>query len=76
MFYFGKLYLNEVLLCVMCYIIIGSIICDVTARYASQWCTNIQKMRVNNEWWKETLSNYSPPLNEVELEDNDIKSSL
>ena len=49
---------------------------DITPRYASQWCTNIQKMRISHIWWEESLHNYSPSSDEKELEDNDIKGVI
>ncbi|XP_052778468.1 DNA repair protein complementing XP-C cells-like [Mya arenaria] len=29
---------------------------DVTARYASQWLTETRKLRVDRDWWGETLA--------------------
>lgn len=46
---------------------------DVTARYASQWCTNTRKTRIDDDWWAESFQCYAPPIHEYELEDDDIK---
>ncbi|XP_048741387.2 DNA repair protein complementing XP-C cells homolog isoform X2 [Ostrea edulis] len=47
---------------------------DVTARYASKWMTETRKLRVDPEWWEETLSVYRDK--EDEVEDEEIKASL
>lgn len=52
----------------------AAVISDVTPRYASQWCNGVCKLRVDSNWWNETLLVYAPPHHEVELEDKDIKS--
>ena len=33
---------------------------DVTCRYASKWMTETQKLRIDRDWWKETLKPYTP----------------
>ncbi len=51
---------------------IGSHVSDVTARYDSQWCTCTLKSRVGVAWWAESLRSYAPPIDEQELEEEDI----
>ena len=46
---------------------------DVTARYASEWCTATRKLRLN-EWWQETLQPYASSKADREMEDEDIMS--
>ncbi|XP_061186504.1 DNA repair protein complementing XP-C cells homolog [Saccostrea echinata] len=47
---------------------------DVTARYASNWMTDTRKLRVDPEWWEETLSVYK--CEEDRAEDEEIKANL
>ncbi|XP_062593298.1 DNA repair protein complementing XP-C cells homolog [Saccostrea cucullata] len=47
---------------------------DVTARYASNWMTETRKLRVDPEWWDETLSVYK--CEEDRAEDEEIKANL
>ncbi|KAL3852981.1 hypothetical protein ACJMK2_016578 [Sinanodonta woodiana] len=50
---------------------------DVTARYASQWMTETRKLRIESDWWEETLEPYRPLNTDVEeREDQEIKSHL
>ena len=50
---------------------------DVTARYASQWLTNTQKFRADEEWWAETMDLYKPlDIEMEEQEDREIQSHL
>ena len=46
---------------------------DVTARYASDWCTATRKLRLN-EWWQETLQPYAASKEDREMEKEDIMS--
>ena len=46
---------------------------DVTARYASNWCTHGRKQRLSEEWWEESLRPYEPSSwEEREAEEEDI----
>lgn len=47
---------------------------DVTARYASDWCTATRRLRLSESWWQETLEPYAPSKEERELEEDDIMS--
>ena len=47
-------------------------VCDVTARYASHWCTHVRKQRLNEPWWAETLAPLSPSREEKEEEEEDF----
>lgn len=47
-------------------------VCDVTARYASHWCTHVRKQRLSEAWWAETLDPLSPSLEEKEEEEEDF----
>lgn len=49
---------------------------DVTARYASDWCTATRRLRLSESWWKETLEPYALSKEERELEEEDIMSKL
>lgn len=49
---------------------------DVTARYAYRWCTHTHKIRVDAEWWGETLRPFKPPVDEVDMEEEDIKGVI
>lgn len=49
---------------------------DVTARYASDWCTATRRFRLSESWWKETLEPYGLSKEERELEEEDIMSEL
>ncbi|KAL1459358.1 hypothetical protein WDU94_011346 [Cyamophila willieti] len=44
---------------------------DLTKRYAPQWLTNTQKLRVDSSWWKKTLKPYAPPSTVWEREENE-----
>lgn len=44
---------------------------DVTARYASKWMTETRKLRVDPEWWSETLGVFR--CEEDSTEDEEIK---
>uniref|UniRef100_A0A8D8YT42 DNA repair protein complementing XP-C cells n=1 Tax=Cacopsylla melanoneura TaxID=428564 RepID=A0A8D8YT42_9HEMI len=44
---------------------------DLTKRYAPQWLTNTQKLRVDASWWKKTLRPYVPPSTVWEREENE-----
>lgn len=47
---------------------------DVTARYASDWCTATRRFRLSESWWQETLQPYAATKEERELEEEDIMS--
>lgn len=47
---------------------------DVTARYASKWMTETRKLRVDPEWWSETLGVFR--CEEDSTEDEEIKANL
>ena len=47
---------------------------DVTARYASQWMTDTRKLRVDPEWWRETLEVFRCEGDSTE--DEEIKGQL
>jgi len=47
-------------------------VCDVTARYASHWCTQVRRQRLSEEWWAEALSSLSPDPQEREEEEEDL----
>ena len=47
-------------------------VCDVTARYASHWCTHVRKQRLSEPWWAETLAPLSPSREEQEEEEEDF----
>ena len=47
-------------------------VCDVTARYASHWCTHVRKQRLSEPWWAETLAPFSPSREEKEEEEEDF----
>ncbi|XP_078339713.1 DNA repair protein complementing XP-C cells-like isoform X2 [Crassostrea virginica] len=47
---------------------------DVTARYASQWMTDTRKLRVDPEWWRETLEVFRCEGDSTE--DEEIKANL
>lgn len=50
---------------------------DVTARYASQWLTETQKLRVDSEWWEEALQpNICPDKQRNKIEDEELNSRL
>ncbi|XP_052779234.1 DNA repair protein complementing XP-C cells-like [Mya arenaria] len=50
---------------------------DVTARYASQWLTETRKLRVDRDWWGETLAPYSSQDKQAdEQEDQQMAASL
>ena len=49
---------------------------DVTPRYASQWCTSTCKNRIDSKWWSECLQPFTPPIEECELENEDITGLL
>ncbi|KAK3585967.1 hypothetical protein CHS0354_038511 [Potamilus streckersoni] len=50
---------------------------DVTARYASQWMTETRKLRIESDWWEETLEPYRPRNTDMEeREDQEMKSHL
>ena len=49
---------------------------DITARYASGWCTHTRKHRLSGDWWSEVLQPYSPDKAECEQEEEDILSML
>ena len=52
---------------------LGCIVRDVTARYASKWCTHVRKQRLSEEWWEESLRPYEPSSREErEAEEEDI----
>ncbi|WAR25678.1 XPC-like protein [Mya arenaria] len=49
---------------------------DVTARYASQWLTETRKLRVDRDWWGETLAPYSSQDKQAdEQEDQQMAAS-
>ena len=55
------------------YVCIARIVRDVTARYASDWCTEARKHRVSQSWWEETLRPYqSQDLMETMQENEEI----
>ena len=33
----------------------NALVCDVTPRYASDWCSRVYKQRLDREWWTESL---------------------
>ena len=47
---------------------------DVTPRYTSNWCTSTRRMRLSEEWWRETLEPYAGDHEEGLVEDGDILS--
>ena len=47
---------------------------DVTARYASGWCTHTHKQRLDDVWWAESLRPYQPSRLDGEEEDKDLLS--
>ncbi|XP_053377117.1 DNA repair protein complementing XP-C cells-like [Mercenaria mercenaria] len=50
---------------------------DVTARYASQWLTETRKLRVESEWWEETLKPYKcPDMARDKIEDQELNFHL
>ncbi|XP_071082205.1 DNA repair protein complementing XP-C cells-like [Haliotis cracherodii] len=50
---------------------------DVTARYASQWMSHTRKLRVDPEWWDETLELYKNPAPEQgDNDEDDIRAQL
>ena len=51
----------------------GCTVRDVTARYASNWCTYGHKQRLGDEWWEESLRPFEPTSqDEREAEEEDI----
>ena len=56
--------------------ILDHMIYDVTPRYASQWCTNTCKNRIDSKWWSECLQPFTPPIEECELENEDMTGLL
>ncbi|KAI5702624.1 hypothetical protein M8J75_002241 [Diaphorina citri] len=44
---------------------------DLTKRYAPQWLTMTQKLRVDSAWWKKTLKPYVPPKTVWEREEDE-----
>ena len=48
---------------------------DVTARYASNWCTGTRSRRLSESWWREVLQLYAPSREEREREEDDIMSN-
>lgn len=50
---------------------------DLTKRYAPQWLTNTQKLRVDAKWWRKTLKPYAPANTVWEREENeDLEQQL
>lgn len=50
---------------------------DVTRRYAPQWMTVTRKVRVEPEWWNETMAPFLPAKNAREKEeDEDLDRQL
>ena len=48
-------------------------VCDVTARYASDWCTDTRKHRVDEKWWVQSLRPFKPDdIIEIMEENEDI----
>ena len=43
---------------------------DVTQRYASNWMSHTRKIRVDSEWWQETLAPYQPKNKERDHEES------
>ena len=33
---------------------------DITQKYASNWVTQTRKLRIDEDWWRETLYPYKP----------------
>ncbi|XP_046556773.1 LOW QUALITY PROTEIN: DNA repair protein complementing XP-C cells-like [Haliotis rubra] len=55
----------------------GGYLRDVTARYASQWMSHTRKLRVDQEWWDETLEIYKNPAPEHgDNDEDDIRAQL
>ena len=54
----------------------GTVVVDVTGRYASEWCTSTRRLRLRDSWWSESLSPFSPSHEEREREEEDIMSEL
>ncbi|XP_067684183.1 DNA repair protein complementing XP-C cells-like [Haliotis asinina] len=55
----------------------GGYLRDVTARYASQWMSHTRKLRVDPEWWDETLEIYKNPAPEhADHDEDDIRAQL
>ena len=50
--------------------------CDVTGRYASEWCTSTRKLRLRDSasWWVESLRPFTPDREEREREEEEIMS--
>ena len=46
---------------------------DVTARYASDWCTQARRRRLGGAWWEEVYRLYSPPQHECRREDETVR---
>lgn len=44
---------------------------DLTKRYAPQWLTMTQKLRVDPGWWRRTLKPYTPPRSVWEREEDE-----
>lgn len=44
---------------------------DLTKRYAPQWLTLTQKLRVDASWWRKTLKPYAPPKTAWEREEDE-----
>ena len=56
---------------------VGCTVRDVTARYASNWCTYACKQRLSEEWWDESLRSFEPPSqDEREAEEEDMLCKL
>ncbi len=36
------------------------VVCDVTPRYAADWCTRVYKHRLDRTWWAESLRPFEP----------------
>ena len=49
---------------------------DVTARYAKQWLSQTRKLRVDEDWWTETLNDSRTNYDEIMLEDDEIKGDF
>ncbi|XP_055958327.1 DNA repair protein complementing XP-C cells homolog isoform X2 [Patella vulgata] len=49
---------------------------DVTARYASNWMSQTRKLRVDSDWWRETLAVYRSQEEHNQQDDENIKDQL
>lgn len=50
---------------------------DITKKYVQDWMSHTRKLRVDEEWWQDTMKAFSPPANaRTKKEDKVIQANL